>query len=234
MKVAAVIVAGGTGSRMKTARPKQFVELAGKPLLAYTLSRFERSPVIDRVVLVLPRRGFDDHMKLMSEWVEGVKPVDMVPGGVERQDSTRAGLEALPPDFEGWVAVHDGARPLIESDVITRVVEAARHHGGALAGLPVYETLKEVEQGQVTGTVDRKRFYRAQTPQCFRYDILRQALERARTDGIVGTDESAIVERLGVDVAIVPGSESNLKVTTSKDLVLAKYYLELEGLEAEG
>jgi 2-C-methyl-D-erythritol 4-phosphate cytidylyltransferase len=219
---------------MKTARPKQFIDLVGKPLLAHTLSRFERSTVIDRVVLVLPQRGFEDHRRLMAPWVEGVKPVEMVPGGKERQDSTRAGLEALPSDFRGLVAVHDGARPLVESHVIARVVEAAGHTGGALAGLPVYETLKEVEGDRVTRTVDRQRFYRAQTPQCFRYDILKEALGRALSDRIIGTDESALVERMGVEVAVVPGSESNLKVTTSKDLFLAKYYLELGKLEADG
>jgi 2-C-methyl-D-erythritol 4-phosphate cytidylyltransferase len=218
---------------MKTDRPKQFIDLAGKPLLAHTLSRFERCSIIDSVTLVLPRRGFDDYRRLMSRWVEEVKPVDMVPGGEERQDSTRAGLDALPPDFQGLVAVHDGARPLVESDLITRVVEAAERTGGALAGLPVYETLKEVERDRVTGTVDRERFYRAQTPQCFRYDILKEALERARSDRVLGTDESALVERMGIEVAIVPGSESNLKVTTSKDLVLAKYYLDLKRLEAD-
>jgi 2-C-methyl-D-erythritol 4-phosphate cytidylyltransferase len=219
---------------MKTARPKQFIDLAGKPLLAHTLSRFERSPAIDRVILVLPRDRFDDHRRLMAPWVDGVKPVEMVSGGEERQDSTRAGLDALPPDFRGLVAVHDGARPLVEADVIARVVSAAERSGGALAALPVYETLKEVEGDRVTGTVDRARFYRAQTPQCFRYLILKEALGRARSDRIIGTDESALVERLGVEVTVVPGSESNLKVTTSKDLVLAKYYLELGRLEADG
>jgi 2-C-methyl-D-erythritol 4-phosphate cytidylyltransferase len=218
---------------MKTARPKQFIDLAGKPLLAHTLSRFERSSVIDRVILVLPRQGFEDYRRAMTSWVEGVKPVHMVPGGEERQDSTRAGLNALPTDFQGLVAVHDGARPLVETDVITRVVEAAERTGSALAALPVYETLKEVERDRVTGTVDRQRFYRAQTPQCFRYDLLKEALGRALSDRIIGTDESALVERMGVEVAVVPGSESNLKVTTSKDLVLAKYYLELERLEAD-
>jgi len=231
VKVAAVIVAGGTGSRMKTARPKQFTELAGKPLLAHTLSRFERCSAVDSITLVLPLRNFDDHRRLMSRWIESAKPVDMVPGGEERQDSTRAGLDALPPGFQGLVAVHDGARPLVDSDLITRVVAAAGRHGGALACLPVYETLKEVERDRVTGTVERQRFYRAQTPQCFRYDILREALGRARRDGFLGTDESALVERMGAEVAIVLGSESNLKVTTSKDLVLARYYLELEGME---
>lgn len=215
-RATAIIVAGGTGSRMKTTRPKQFIDLAGKPLLVHTLSRFERCAIIDSVILVLPQRGFDDYRRLMSRWVQNVKPVDMVPGGDERQDSTRSGLEALPSGFQGLVAVHDGARPLVESDLITRVVEAAERTGGALAGLPVYETLKEVERDRVTGTIDRQRFYRAQTPQCFRYDILREALGRARSDRIIGTDESALVERMGVEVAIVPGSESNLKVTTAR------------------
>jgi 2-C-methyl-D-erythritol 4-phosphate cytidylyltransferase len=219
---------------MKTAMPKQFIELAGKPLLAHTLSRFERCESIDEIVLVLPRDGFGGHADLMSKWVSGAKPVDMAPGGEERQDSVAAGLDRLPPSFDGFVAVHDGARPLVSEVIIHDVVETAKRRGGALAAIPVYETLKNVEEGGgVVGTVDRRRFYRAQTPQCFPHATLRAAIDKARAEGFLGTDEAAVVERLNAKVYIVPGSETNIKVTTEKDLALAEYYLSRESESEE-
>jgi 2-C-methyl-D-erythritol 4-phosphate cytidylyltransferase len=214
---------------MKTAEPKQFIELAGKPLLAHTLSRFEGCGSIDEIILVLPRDGFEEHADLMSRWISGTKPVDMVQGGEERQDSVAAGLDRLPSSYDGFVAVHDGARPLVSEAIIRDVVETAKRRGGALAAIPVYETLKDVEDdGGVVDTVDRRRFFRAQTPQCFPYAILRAAIDKARTEGFLGTDEAAVVERLNAKVYIVPGSDSNIKVTTEKDLALAEYYLKRE------
>lgn len=226
MKTAAIIVAGGSGSRMRTPTPKQFLELGGKPLLAHAVSRFESCSAIDEVVLVLPRTDFHAYEERMIAWVAGGKSVKMVPGGDRRQDSTAEGLDALGSSFRGWVAVHDGARPFVGEELIRSVIEAAERYGAALAGLPVHETLKEVgRDGCVIGTVDRRRFYRAQTPQCFRYELLREAIDRARQEGFVGTDEAALVERLDVKVYVVLGSDANIKVTTPRDLALAEYYL---------
>jgi 2-C-methyl-D-erythritol 4-phosphate cytidylyltransferase len=211
---------------MGTSKPKQFIELAGKPLLAHTLDRFEMCDSIDAIIVVLPRAGFEEHDELMSRWVSGVKPVSKVPGGEERQDSVAAGLGHLPTTYEGIVAVHDGARPLVTCGIIRSAVESAKRFGGALVALPVYETLKEVEDDDVViRTVDRRRFYRAQTPQCFRYDILREAMAVARSKGYLGTDEAEIVERMNLQVHVVPGLETNIKVTTEEDLALAEYYL---------
>jgi 2-C-methyl-D-erythritol 4-phosphate cytidylyltransferase len=211
---------------MKTPVPKQFMELAGKPLLAHTVSRFVGCFAVDEIVVVLPRRGFREHAERITSWKAASKTVRMVPGGEQRQDSMANGLDALPAGYDGLVAVHDGARPLVEQSLIAEVIETAHVFGGAIAGLPVYETLKEVdENGVVVGTADRLRFYRAQTPQCFRYEILRRALDRAREDDYLGTDEAALVERLGEPVRIVSGSETNIKVTTARDLALAEYYL---------
>jgi 2-C-methyl-D-erythritol 4-phosphate cytidylyltransferase len=211
---------------MKTVVPKQFIELAGKPLLAHTVTRFVECPEVDEIVLVLPRIGFHEYDGLMSPWMVKNKTISTVPGGGERQDSTTNGLESLSPGFDGLVLVHDGARPLVGTKLITRVIKAANEFGSAVAGLPVYETLKEVdEQECVVGTLDRRRYYRAQTPQCFRFEILRQAVDRARKDGYLGTDEAALVERIGGPVRMVLGSEENIKVTTSRDLALAEYYL---------
>jgi 2-C-methyl-D-erythritol 4-phosphate cytidylyltransferase len=229
LKAIAIIVAGGLGSRMKTLVPKQFMELGGKPLLAHTVSRFAGCRAVDEIVLVLPRSGFQEHQELMAPWKPDNKALRMVPGGKERQDSMANGLDALPAGYDGLVAVHDGARPLVDGALITKVIEMADDSGGAIAGLPVYETLKEVaEDGIVVGTADRLRFYRAQTPQCFRYPILRRALDRAREDNFLGTDEAALVERLGESIRVVAGSETNIKVTTARDLALAEYYLRKE------
>lgn len=229
MKTAAIVAAGGSGSRLGSSLPKQFVELAGKPLLAHTVARFERSPVVDGFVLVLPMDGFDGYARLMSRWVSSGKLLAVIPGGEERQESVWNGLEALPRGFAGVVAVHDGARPLVGEALIRASVEAAERYGGALVALPVLETLKEAGPDDfVAATLDRRKLYRAQTPQSFRYSILRNAFEQARVDGFRGTDEAALAERIGARVAIVMGSERNIKVTTAEDLALAEYYLRLE------
>ncbi|GMR23691.1 MAG: 2-C-methyl-D-erythritol 4-phosphate cytidylyltransferase [Acidobacteriota bacterium] len=221
----AVIVAGGAGNRFRSETPKQFLALSGKPLLAHTLSRFDACAAIARIVLVLPRDGFAAALETMERFV-GDKPTDIVPGGDTRQASVREGLRCLDPCPESLIAVHDGARPLVDEELITRVVARASEHGGAIAAVPVVETLKEVSEAMtIERTVDRKRYYRAQTPQCFRYGILREAYDAARRDGFVGTDEAALVERLDATIHVVAGSEHNIKITTPDDMARAEYYL---------
>ena len=221
----AVIVAGGAGSRFRSETPKQFLALSGKPLLAHTLMRFDACAAIARIVLVLPRVGFAAALETMVRFV-GDKPTDIVPGGDTRQASVREGLSCLDPRPETLIAVHDGARPLVDEELITRVVEKASEHGGAIAAIPVVETLKEVSEAMaIERTVDRKRYYRAQTPQCFRYGILCEAYDAARRDGFVGTDEAALVERLDATIHVVAGSEHNIKITTPEDMARAEYYL---------
>jgi len=217
---------------MGGARPKQFIEILGRPLLAHTLLKFERSAVVDEIVVVLPRDGFLGYRALMAPWSGGPKVRAVVPGGLERQDSVWEGFAALPDDFDGVVMVHDGARPLVSDEIVRTSAEQADLHGAAIVGLPVHETLKEIEGGRlVRRTIDRECFVRAQTPQAFRAAVLKDALERARADGFLGTDESALVERLNIDVYLVPGSERNIKVTTPEDLALAAHYLGLEAPE---
>lgn len=229
-----VIVAGGSGSRFGGLVPKQFLPLAGRPLLVHALERFLGSASIFRVVLVLPREGFDDASKLMKPFLAG-RRVETVPGGATRQDSVREGLLHADDAEEGdpLVAVHDGARPLVSPELVDAVVAAAaaEPEGGAIAAVPVVETLKRVSPGGlVEDTVDRERFYRAQTPQCFRLSLLSRALREAREAGFVGTDEAALVERLGAPVRVVPGSEHNLKVTSAEDLARVELYAGAEGL----
>jgi 2-C-methyl-D-erythritol 4-phosphate cytidylyltransferase len=228
LSAVAVLAAGGTGARLGKAIPKQFLEVAGRPLLAHTWARLARCPLVEGVVLVLPKEGFERHCERMRPWVSEAKLVAQVPGGEERQDSVWNGLQAL-ASFEGIVLVHDGARPLVSVAILEATVEAAQRHGAAIAALPVQETLKEVGAGDVIErTVDRRRLYRAQTPQAFRIEILRAAFAKAQAEGFRATDESALAENLGVPVHLVAGSERNIKVTTAEDFALAEHYLRLE------
>jgi 2-C-methyl-D-erythritol 4-phosphate cytidylyltransferase len=223
----AIIVAGGSGSRLGSEAPKQFLPVLGKPLLAHTVARVRASGAVSRVVLVLPHRGFEEASRLMADYLgEGT----MVPGGESRQDSVREGLASIDRAFDGLVAVHDGARPAVPPALVAAVVAAAGRDSGAIAALPVVETLKRVSPDLlVEGTVDRERFFRAQTPQCFGHRLLRRAVDRAREEGFAGTDEAVLVERLGAAIRIVPGSERNLKVTTVEDLERVEYYLKTGG-----
>jgi 2-C-methyl-D-erythritol 4-phosphate cytidylyltransferase len=154
-----------------------------------------------------------------------------VAGGAERQDSVRCGLEALPAEVT-HVAVHDAARPLVRPGDVTRVVRAARSCGAALLAVPVRDTIKRVESGRVVATPPRSECYAAQTPQVFRIDWLRDALAKADADGVRGTDDASLVERLGVAVEVVEGDPANLKITSAEDLALAEVWLRRRGEES--
>jgi 2-C-methyl-D-erythritol 4-phosphate cytidylyltransferase len=222
----AILVAGGAGSRFHSATPKQFQTVLGKPLLAHALERLRLSGVIARVILVLPKDGFDEAKRTVAPYLGDPSRVEVVPGGDSRQDSMIEGLSRIAAPFEGLVAVHDAARPAVPPSLVARVVEAAAVDGGAIAALPVVETIKEASTDlRVARTVPREHLYRAQTPQCFRYDVLARAVRKAAEDGFRGTDEASLVERLPAPIRIVLGSEQNLKVTTPEDLERVEYYL---------
>jgi 2-C-methyl-D-erythritol 4-phosphate cytidylyltransferase len=208
--VTAVIVAAGSGRRMGSAVAKQFLPLAGRPLMAHSLETFLDHPEVDRVVVVLPAGG------PAPELPAGVTGV---PGGPTRQESVRLGLEAA--GDHGWVLIHDAARPLVSSDLIDRVLAAARASGAAVPAVPAGDTVKQVDGEVILSTLDRRRLVQVQTPQCFRTDLWREAHEAARRDGFLGTDDSQLVERAGHRVTWVEGSPRNLKVTTEADLELA-------------
>ncbi len=235
MRTVAVVAAGGSGVRLGGALPKQFLELAGRPLLAHTCERFARCRTVGGWILVLPAEGFEEHRERMQAWADRAKLLAVVPGGQVRQDSVWRGLQAIPHGFEGVVLVHDGARPLVSEALIEATAEAAARYGAAIAALPAQDTLKVVGADDVIQTtVDRRQLYRAQTPQGFRFEILRAAFERAIAERFYGTDESALVERIGVAVHLVAGSETNIKVTTAEDLLLAEHYLRDLGDSREG
>lgn len=214
-RTSAIVVAAGAGKRF--GEPKQFAYLRGKPVLEWTLERFQAHAEVDAVVLVLP-----DEQDLKHYRMRYAKIVDIVRGGERRQDSVWQGFRLLAAEAAEVVLVHDGARPLVGAELISRVIAAARAEGAAVPVLPLEDTVKEVRDGLVVGTVDRDRLRRTQTPQGFRYDILKKALETARRDRFYGTDESMLAERAGLPVRTVEGDPRNVKITTPVDLRIAE------------
>lgn len=216
----AVVPAAGQGLRM--GRKKPLMPLAGRPILRWTLDVFEATPVIAQVVVAV---GVEDVEAWRRDLAACPKVRAVVAGGAERQDSVRLGLAAVPAEVP-WVAVHDGVRPCITPELVERVVGEARAHGAAIAALPVSETVKRAVDGWVKETVERDGLWAVQTPQVFRADLLREAHRRAAAEGVRGTDDSALVERLGVPVRLVPGLAGNVKITRPEDLPLAEALLE--------
>ena len=226
MKTVAIIPAAGTGIRMENERPKQFLDVDGKPLLAVTSEKFEVCPVIHAVILVVPQK---DVAYCQSEIVERhhlTKVEKVVAGGERRQDSVRLGIEAAGGDY-GLVLIHDGVRPLVAPDLIERVVEAAHKHRAVITGLTAKETIKELDENAlVVRTYDRQRIWLVQTPQVFRYEDILMAHRRALEEGWEEvTDDALLVERVGIPVKVVEGSEDNIKVTTPQDLEMVKFLL---------
>lgn len=214
-RTSAIVVAAGAGKRF--GEMKQFVYLRGKPVLEWTLERFQAHGEVDAVVLVLP-----DEQDLKHYRMRYPKIVDIVRGGERRQDSVWQGFRLLDAAAAEVVLVHDGARPLVGADLVSRVIAAARAEGAAVPVLPVEETVKEVLDGRVVRTVDRSHLVRAQTPQGFRYEVLKKALEAARRDRFYGTDEAMLAERAGIPVSAVEGDLRNIKITTPVDLKIAE------------
>ncbi len=232
MNVGALVLAAGRGERLGGAIPKAFVPLAGKPMLLHALAAISAVPAIDFVVPVVARSELP-RMDALAAELAGIRGVrSAVAGGVERQDSVAAGLAALPPETE-LVAVHDAARPLVGVRAVARVVAAARVSGAAILAVPARDTIKRAREGRILGTPLRSECYAAQTPQVFRVELLREALEKAAADRFLGTDDSELVERLGVSVDLVLGEESNFKVTDRADMAAAERWLTDQRAEGE-
>ncbi|SMH60797.1 bifunctional 2-C-methyl-D-erythritol 4-phosphate cytidylyltransferase/2-C-methyl-D-erythritol 2,4-cyclodiphosphate synthase [Azospirillum agricola] len=212
----ALIVAGGTGQRFGAERPKQYLDLAGKPILRRTVEAFLSHPRVSSVQVVIDPARRD----LYDAAVAGLGLPEPVAGGATRQDSVRNGLEALATRGGcDAVLIHDAARPLVDADTIAAVIAALEHAPGAIAAVPLADTLKRGADGTVAGTVDRDGLWRAQTPQGFRFaDILAAHRDAA---GLSLTDDAAVAERAGLAVALVPAKEENFKVTTPDDLTRA-------------
>jgi 2-C-methyl-D-erythritol 4-phosphate cytidylyltransferase len=216
----AIIVAGGSGKRFNSQIPKQFLELKGKPILAYSIEKMEKCNSIDEILIAVPRQ-FTDFTRNMISRYKFKKIFQIISGGSARQASVYNGLQKVNKKCN-LVLVHDGVRPLIESKQIEQVIKLAQKSKAAILALPVKETVKLVDKNTIVKTEDRKKFYLAQTPQAFEKTLLSKAFERAKKANFVGTDCSSLVERLGVKVRILEGSEKNIKITTAEDLGLAE------------
>ncbi|HYK91797.1 MAG TPA: 2-C-methyl-D-erythritol 4-phosphate cytidylyltransferase [Acidobacteriota bacterium] len=219
--VAAVIAAGGTGSRMTSTVPKQFLELAGKPILLHSIESVASLESVIHVVVALPAR----HIPRARAILGGRKwrvPVKLVSGGATRQESVRRGVWRTPVRSQ-VILVHDAVRPICDRETMQRVLDAAWTRGAAVPGLPATETIQRVSsRGRVLATPPREELFGIQTPQCFHASILRKALERAHKSGFLGTDESSVVRWSGHSVFVVPGSQYNIKITRPFDLEVAE------------
>ena len=226
MSVLAIIPAAGTGLRMGGATPKQFLFLEGVPIFVHTLRKFTASEAIDEIFLGLRPEEMERATKEIANEHFG-KAVRLLPGGASRQETVARCLDQAPPQTD-VVVVHDAVRPFVDLDKINQVVEAARHEGAAILGIPSVDTVKKVERQTILGTIPRERIVLAQTPQAFRYSLLRQAFDRALAEGYVGTDESSLVEHDGQSVTVLMGSDRNIKITKPSDLPLARLYIAQE------
>ena len=226
MSVLAIIPAAGTGVRMGGETPKQFLSLDGVPILIHTLRKFAISSVIDAVHLGVRPEDIDRARGDVAR-EQFSKLMQVVSGGATRHETVAKALEAAPRETE-LVVVHDAVRPFVSQDLIRTVVEAARRHGAAILGIPSVDTVKQVERQTILGTIPRERIVLAQTPQAFRYELLREAFARAAAEGFLATDESSLVERLGTPVTVLMGSDRNIKITKPSDLPLARLYLAQE------
>jgi 2-C-methyl-D-erythritol 4-phosphate cytidylyltransferase len=231
MKVTVILPAAGLGTRMGRAVPekagtsrKQFMLLEGSPILLHTIRKFASTPAVTEIVVALRPDDMEWVRELLAVENFG-KPVRLVEGGDSRQESVEHALATLAGDTE-LVAVHDAVRPFIEPAVLDKVFAEAEENGAAIVGIVPVDTVKQVHRNKIRQTIPRERLILAQTPQVFRFDLLKSAFGKAREDGFAGTDESSLVERLDqVEVSVVPGSDRNLKITKPSDMDLARLFL---------
>lgn len=241
MKVVVIIPAAGLGTRMASAQAakdkqkslpsKQFTELGGTPILIHTLRKFVTIDSVSEILVALRENeiaGFQT--RLESEGKDILKKkLDFVVGGEHRQQSVQNALNSVSAASDDIVLVHDAVRPFVTAEIIRDVIEAAQKYGAAIAGIPAVDTVKQVERTSegalIKATIPRAAIVLAQTPQGFRYGVIKKAFDEAAADGFLGTDEASLVERSGNDVAVVMGSPQNMKITTPADMELAEFYL---------
>ena len=222
--VSAVIVAAGKGIRMKDSVQKQYLPLAGRPVLSHTLAVFDGCNLISKIFLVVSQKDFDYCRNNILRMLK--KEIKLVAGGKERQDSVYNGLIAV-GENNGIVIIHDGVRPFANKEMIESCVRGAIKHGACIIGVPVQDTLKRISRsGDIEKTIERNNIWLAQTPQAFQYEILRKAHENARLKGHAGTDDAFLVEQMGTPVKIIKGNKNNIKITTREDLRLAEAILQ--------
>jgi len=238
MKVVVIIPAAGLGTRMapvghqKNSPPsKQFTELGGTPILIHTLRRFASVDAVTEIWIALRENELASFRVRLDREAKDIlrKKIELVVGGEHRQQSVHNALNALSAATDDIVLVHDAVRPFVTEEIVTEVIEAAKKYGAAIAGLPAVDTVKQVERtadgALIKATIPRAGIVMAQTPQGFRYSIIKKAFDEAAADGFLGTDEASLVERSGHDVSVVMGSPRNIKITAPPDMELAEFYL---------
>lgn len=237
-RITVILPAAGLGTRMGVETPKQFLELGGEPLVIFTLRRLAACAAITDFILATRA----DELSFLEDRVSKVRigrPARVVHGGETRQQSVANALAQVAPETE-IVLVHDAVRPFVTVEQLDRLIAEARERGAVILGIPAIDTVKEVKRerlpedvARITGTIPRERIVLAQTPQAFRYGLLREAFARAEADGVTASDEASLVERMGQDVYVVVGSERNLKITRPADMDLARFYLDQERVKQE-
>jgi 2-C-methyl-D-erythritol 4-phosphate cytidylyltransferase len=227
--VAAIIVAAGKGVRMQDPLRKQYLPLAGLPILAHTLTVFAKCDLVGHIYLVIPQDDIDFCRENILDRIKLGDNVTLVAGGSRRQESVYRGLQHIDPACR-IVIIHDGVRPFVQHDQLAACINGAGKFGSCILGVPAYDTLKQVDKsGNIVNTIARDAIWLAQTPQAFRYDLIKRAHDQARLDGFQGTDDASLVERLGEAVKILRGSRSNIKITHKEDLKIARALLEKDG-----
>jgi 2-C-methyl-D-erythritol 4-phosphate cytidylyltransferase len=243
MKVFVIIPAAGLGTRMappsgraqKKSPSKQFKELGGVPILVRTLRKFFSTPAVYEIVVALRKDEISPFRTQLEKQYPDIlnKRLQLVEGGEHRQNSVANAMAKIAADPADLVLVHDAVRPFVTPEIINDVIAAAQKHGAAIAGWPAVDTVKQVDRtaegAVIKATIPRAGVVMAQTPQGFRYDILKKAFDDAAADGFLGTDEASLIERAGLLVAVVMGSARNIKITTPADMELAEFYLKSSG-----
>jgi 2-C-methyl-D-erythritol 4-phosphate cytidylyltransferase len=225
MRTIAIIPAGGSGKRMQGSLSKQYLLLNGIPVLAHTLMVFQCTPMIHDVLLVVPAGDIEFVIKTIIEKYGVSKVSQVLPGGKERQDSVKKGLDAAGDDYD-VVVIHDGVRPFISEELIRLSVLEACMEEAVTTGVPVKDTVKMVDQGGwIMETLSRNRLWLTQTPQAFKREVIKEAYRSAYDDHFYGTDDASLVERIGVRVKMLRGSYENIKITTQEDLLFAEGFM---------
>jgi len=225
MKTVAIIPAGGSGRRMQGNLSKQYLLLDGEPVLFHTLKIFQESPMIDDIFLIVPKEDIQPVRQLIVE-KKGLSKVSRVlAGGKERQDSVKNGIDLVGSKYD-VVVIHDGVRPFISEELIHQTIREVSKEGAVTVGVPVKDTVKTVDgEGWIKATLKRDNLWLVQTPQTFRRDVIVEAHKRACDDHYYGTDDASLVERIGVNVKMIPGSYENIKITTREDLTVAEVFI---------
>lgn len=222
MRNAAVIVAGGKGKRMGTDISKQFIEVKGKPILAYTIEKFISSDLFEEIVVVLPENQLLYFEKEIRDKYFAKKEIKTTVGGAERQESVFNGLKFIDKNTD-MVVIHDGVRPFIKIEDILKTIKIAEKSGACILGVPVKDTIKVCDINKnVINTPDRKNLWAAQTPQTFKYNLIMDAYIKAQISNFIGTDDASVAENAGYDVVVTEGNYKNIKITTKEDLIYTK------------